>query len=102
MGAHSSHFQKEERDQLEVLLKTGISKQSIADILGKDRSAIYREIAKRKSSSAYSSTKAQKNYLNNRSKPVKLQINTALKAEVINLLKKKYSPGQIILSLKKK
>ncbi|MCP3680085.1 MAG: helix-turn-helix domain-containing protein, partial [Gammaproteobacteria bacterium] len=43
MGTHYSHFQKEERDQLEVLLKTGISKQSIADILGKDRSTIYRE-----------------------------------------------------------
>ncbi|MCP4473941.1 MAG: helix-turn-helix domain-containing protein, partial [Gammaproteobacteria bacterium] len=56
---------------MEVLLKTGICKQSIADILGKDRSTIYREIAKRKSSSAYSSAKAQKNYLNNRSKPVK-------------------------------
>ncbi len=102
MGTHDSHFQKEERDKLEVLLKTGISKQSIAYLLRKDRSTIYIEIAKRKSSSAYSSAQAQKNHLNNSSKPVKFQINTAWKAEVINLLRKTYSPGQIILSLKKK
>ncbi len=87
MGTHYSHFQKEERDQLAVLLKTGISKQSIADKLGKDRSTIYKVIAKHESSAAYSAAKAQKNYLNNRSKPVKLQINTALKAEDNNLFK---------------
>ncbi|MCP3680455.1 MAG: hypothetical protein GY782_09500 [Gammaproteobacteria bacterium] len=42
MGTHYSHFQKEERDQLEVLLKTGISNLSLTYLAKIDQQYIER------------------------------------------------------------
>lgn len=96
------HWKKEEREQLEILLKTDMSKQDIADLIGKDRSTIYREIARNDADQNYSAKEAHNRYLSNRSKPIKIEQDKKLKKEIISLLKKKYSPGQIVWFLKRK
>jgi len=101
MKKNYKHFTEWERERLYELLNSGKDKQYIADILGKDRSAIYREINRNISRIGYLPDRANKNYLLRRQKQQKLSMDLALQNEVIELLKKKFSPRQIYLYFKR-
>ncbi len=58
MGKNYSHFTKDERNEISILLKKGYSHQDIADVVGKNRSSITREITRNKNKKDYDPSKA--------------------------------------------
>ena len=58
MGKNYSHFTKDERNEISILLKKGYSHQDIADAIGKNRSSISREISWNKVKERYNPSKA--------------------------------------------
>lgn len=101
MTIEYNHFTDKEREKLYKFSSKGYSKSMIADLLGKHRSTIYRELSRNQSSIGYIPDRAKKHYLKRRSKKQKLVENVSLQNTIIQLLKKKRSPGQIVLLLKK-
>ncbi len=100
MASGYKHFSTAERERLYGLLMQGHSKDMISDCLGKHRSSIYKELARNRVSIAYLPGKAERFYFQRRKKKHKLNEDSELRATVINFLKKKFSPGQIVLQLK--
>lgn len=96
-----NHFTDEEREELYMLVTQGCSKSDIALMLGKHRSTIYKELARNSNAGRYSPTKAAEFYKLRRVKSTKLESDSDLRNQVIALLKRKYSPGQIVLHFKK-
>lgn len=101
MNSGYNHFTETEREHLYELLDTGMRKSDIGDILGKDRSAVYREIKRNVSRVGYLPDKANSYYLSRRGKTNKLSEDIVLQGKVIKMLKDKLSPKQIILTFKK-
>lgn len=95
------HFTESERERLYELLDSGENKAQMAEILGKDRSAIYREINRNKSRLGYLPDKANTYYHSRRQKTYKLHEDTELRTRVITLLKRKLSPRQIYWTFKR-
>ena len=95
------HFTVNERERLYELLNMGISKSEIANILGKHRASIYREISRNVSNVGYLPDRATNYYMDRRKKLTKLSENTELRNKIITMLKNKLSPKQIVMMLKK-
>lgn len=58
MGKNYSHFTKDKRNEISILLKKGYSHQDIANAVGKNRSSITREISRNKVKGEYDPSKA--------------------------------------------
>ena len=56
------HFTPTDRGQIQALLKEGKSKSYIADVLGRDRSTIGRELKRNQTKTGYDAQKAQRRY----------------------------------------
>jgi len=93
-----AHLTSEQRYTIGQLLKAKKSQQYIADIIGKDKSVVCREI-KRNSmhNGIYKSEKAQSYYLFNRQKSRrKSKWTSILKEQIIKTLKEDKSPEQVV------
>ena len=101
MNNQYSHFTETEREHLYELVNAGVRKSEIGDILGKDRSSIYREINRNFSRVGYLPDKANRYYFSRRQKPRKLLEDIVLQNKVIKMLKNKLSPSQITLTFKR-
>lgn len=101
MNNQYRHFTETEREHLYELLNTGMRKDEIGDILGKDRSSIYRELNRNISRVGYLPDKANTCYLSRRQRPGKLLEDIVLQNKIIKMLKNKLSPGQINLIFKR-
>lgn len=102
-----THFNPSQRNELSVLLKTGIKKKEIATLLLKDRTTIYRELKRNGTNNktgydakiAKRITKARRIEANQRFR--KLENNRWLRGYVLRKLKKRWSPEQISGRLKR-
>ncbi len=93
-----AHLTSQQRYTIEQLLKAKKSQQYIADIIGKDKSVVSREI-KRNSmyNGIYKSDNAQSYYLFNREKSRrKSKWTLTLQEEIIKTLKEDKSPEQVV------
>lgn len=102
-----THFSKEQRYQLQALLKTGQSKKDIASILGVHRSTVYREMER--NSKQYSRSKAytagfahQISEKRKQIKPYHRKTGPDIERRVTWLLKQHWSPEQIASVCKKR
>jgi IS30 family transposase len=86
-----------ERCRLEELLEAGYSPGRSADLLGRDRSTISREILRGQTRSGYRASVAQNATEDARRRPKsrKLEVNPALCEEVLRRLEQRHSPEQI-------
>jgi len=102
------HFTAEQRNELSALLRAKIKQKDIADILNKDRTAIYRELKRNSDANgkyhariAKEKTKQRRVIANQRFK--KIEYDETLEKYIIKKLTKKFwSPEQIAGRLKKK
>ena len=101
MRKQYEHFTVTERERLYESLNMGISKSEIANILGKHRASVYREISRNVSNVGYLPDRATNYYMDRRKKLAKLSENTELRNKIITMLKNKLSPKQIVMMLKK-
>ena len=101
MRKQYEHFTVNERERLYELLNMGISKSDIANILGKHRASVYREISRNVSNVGYLPDRATNYYMDRRKKLTELSENTELRNKIIMMLKNKLSPKQIVMMLKK-
>ena len=101
MAKNYHHFSECERKRLYTLLQEGRSKPDIANILGRNTSTIYRELGRNYSSVGYLPDTAGRKYLQRRQKQTLLEKCKDTKNKVISLLKKRYSPKQVSMQLKK-
>lgn len=99
---------QEQRYQIEALLKSGISKSKIAEIIGVDASTVYREIerntAKRgRTAKEYVASNAQRRTdLRHKNKPKRTLLTSKLKERITHLLQHhKWSPELISKRLNK-
>ena len=106
MQKNYCHLTVDERRTIYELLEAGHSKTSIASILGRHRSTIFREIQRNTTyhedhfHNGYFHVNAQEYYSRRRSKLRKLIQNTDLKSYVIDRLRAAWSPDQIAGYLK--
>ncbi len=95
-----THFSKEQRYQLQALLKTGQSKQDIASILGVHRSTVYRELERNSKqhsrSKAYTAGFAQRiSEKRKHIRPYHKKTGPDIERRITWLLKQHWSPEQI-------
>ena len=93
-----AHLSYEQRYTIEMLLKTGSSKPSIARILNVDKSVIYREISRNKDfrSGSYRANLAQRKYESRlKMKSHIVRFTPEIELMVRSYLKDDYSPEQI-------
>lgn len=95
-----THITKEQRYKIQSWLEIGMSQKGIADRLGKDKSALNREIERNKNASGkYTAGLADKTSRKRRKegkrKSRKLIKDKKLRRAVLSLLRKKKSPEQI-------
>jgi len=98
------HITKEQRYFIEVSLAKGISKISIAEDLGKDKSVVYREINRNKDkrSGIYKADLAQRKYQERLlKKPKHIRFTETVQKTVETYLQEDYSPEQIVGVCKK-
>lgn len=101
MGTKYQHLSEQDRIFLRIMLAKRYTKNKIAEILGVDRSTIYRELKRncfkhwRNGNDIYWNDTAQKNYLERRKRKTKLDQNNNLKEYVHSKLKLGWSPWQI-------
>lgn len=99
-----SHITYEQRYTISSMLKTGCSQSLIAKTINKDKSVVSREIKRNSDarSGEYRHDLAQrKTDDRHRKKPKKVYFTNEVKSDVDELLKKDYSPEQIVGTLKK-
>jgi transposase, IS30 family len=92
------HLTSEQRYTISVMLQNGHSQREIAEIIGKDKSTISREIRRNrdKRNGVYKSKLAQKNYnKRQKEKPKKKHFTEEIKIYVEGKLSEDYSPEQI-------
>ncbi len=94
------HLRVSDRERLYELLSAGKSKACIAEVLGRDRSVIYREVKRNRSRLGDLADRANRYYLSRRQKVSKLEDDMALQKRVIALLERQRSPRQIYWTLK--
>jgi IS30 family transposase len=101
------HITSDQRNELSALKRTKIKQKEIAQILGKDRTTIYRESIRNKNKDgkydariAKQKTKERRIKSNQRFR--KIENNKWLRAYIIKKLKKYWSPEQIAGRIKKK
>jgi len=102
------HFTAEQRNELSALLRVGVRQKDIAEILNKDRTAIYREVKRNSDADgsyhariAKEKTKQRRIVANQRFKRIEHD-KTLEKYIIKKLTKKLWSPEQIAGRLKKK
>jgi len=94
-----AHLTKEQRYVISCLLAKGKRQKEIADVIGKDKSVISREINRNKDqrNGIYRDELANRKYkLRHKFKPKAKRFTETVKAYVDTLLKKDYSPEQIV------
>jgi IS30 family transposase len=99
-----SHLSCEQRYTIEVLLCQGKKQSEIAEIISRNKSVVSREIRRNcdQRSGVYKAKLAQSKYDSKlSSKPKAVKVNTAIKEQIIKLLKQDYSPEQISGCMKK-
>jgi len=92
------HITREQRYTISTMLQKGYSQQAIADVTGKDKSTISREIKRNKDkrNGVYKSELAQKKYeKRQKRKPKKTYFTEDVKKYVEDRLSEDYSPEQI-------
>lgn len=91
-----THLSYSERAKIEAYLHQSMSISSIASLLGRSRSTIYKELERNQTSTGYNCRAANWKYLRRRNtKPLKLTQNHQLRNHVISKLKLGWSPEQI-------
>lgn len=101
MGTKYSQLTNEERIQLAAFSEMKLKVSEISEKLGKHTSTIYRERNRNIYHKCYQANHAQKKYLMRRHKAARLEYETVLQKQVIDLLKQHYSPYQISITLAK-
>jgi transposase, IS30 family len=99
------HLTLEQRYIIESYLQDGFSQNKIAQLLGKDRSLISREISRNRDSrnGKYRACLAQrKTAERHKNKPKKIRFTASIKSYIEQQLCLKYSPEQIVGEAKKK
>ena len=94
-----AHLTKEQRYVISCLLAKGRRQKEIADVIGKDKSVISREIKRNKDqrSGLYKDDLANRKYLSRqKDKPKQKRFTPEIKRYVEDLLRDDYSPEQII------
>ena len=101
------HITSDQRNELSALKRTKIKQKEIAQILGKDRTTIYRELIRNQNKNekydarvAKQKTKGRRIKSNQRFK--KIENNKWIRYYIIKKLKKYWSPEQIAGRIKKK
>jgi len=96
------HFTRDDRVKLAVLLKTGITKEEIGRILGKNPTSIRREIQRNSHCGKYLPGKARKKSKERKThRKRKIENDPELKRYILKHLKKYWSPEQIAGRLRK-
>lgn len=99
-----THFSKDERNEISILLKRGYSHREIGSALRKDHSSISREIKRNSIHGKYDPQKAQhKAYVKrkySKYQGMKIRENLGLQSYIEEKMKKKWSPEQIAGRLK--
>jgi IS30 family transposase len=94
-----THFTPEQRNQLAILLRARIKKKKIAQLLGKDRTTVWRERRKVETNGKYYAGKAKRLAKEKRIKANqrfrKIKNDKALRKYVIEKLRHYWSPEQI-------
>ena len=92
------HLTLEQRYTISQMKKQGYNQQKIAEVIGKDKSIVSRELKRNcdKRSGAYKASLAQRKYeQGQRDKPKQIKFTEAVKQLVDTWLEKDYSPEQI-------
>lgn len=94
---HHTQITDEQRNEISALVQAGIQQKDIARILGKDPSAISRELKRNKSSGKYHAGKAKRKLRERRGKAKQKskKIKGQLRHYVVSKLKLYWSPEQI-------
>lgn len=92
---------QEERYQIEALMKAGHTQTTIAQILGRHKSTISRELRRNRGLRGYRPKQAHRLSVERRVGKVQLRIDTASWEQVERLLRQDWSPEQISLWLRK-
>ena len=95
-----SHITENDRDRIEILLGQGFKQREIAKVLDKSKSAISREISKRKLSAGIykafdANVKAKVKRSNSKYQGMKVETDTSLQARIIKEIKTGRSPDEI-------
>src|SRR5699024_4738964 len=93
------HLTREQKYTIDVMLKNGSGISEIAEAIGKDRSVVYREIARNKDkrSGEYKWELADRKYLlRMEEKPKYKRFTEDIRTRVDELIKEDYSPEQIV------
>ena len=101
------HITSDQRNELAALKRTKIKQKEIAQILGKDRTTIYRELIRNKNRDGkYDARTAKQKTKERRIKSLvrfkKIENNKWLREYIIKKLKKYWSPEQVAGRIKKK
>ena len=94
-----SHLTQEQRYTISCLKSTGKSYQKIGDVIGKDKSVIWREVNRNKNQKTgkYDCDLAQRKAIQRqKEKPKKIYFTQEMKVHVDSLIRKDYSPEQIV------
>jgi len=102
------HFKPEQRNELSILLRVGLTQKKVAELLGKTASAISQELKRNYSANktGYDAGEAKKNTIQRRiianQRFKKIENNIWLRNYIIRKIKKYWSPEQISGRLKTK
>jgi transposase, IS30 family len=109
LGSHTqkkmAHLTLSQRYEIDCLLRQNFSQTQIAEATGKDKSVICREIKRNADgrNGVYKADLAQrKTRSRHKEKPKKIYFTASVKAFVLSLLTKDYSPEQIVGTAKRK
>lgn len=93
------HFTPEQRNELAVLLRAGVKKKKIAQLLNKDRTTVWRERKRTQTNGKYYARKAKRLSEEKRIKANKrfrkIENDKFLRKHIVKKLKKYWSPEQI-------
>ena len=96
------HFTRDDRVKLSVLLKTGIDRKRIGEILNKDPISIWREIKRNSLNKKYRPASAKKLSVERKThRKKKIENDEVLKKDILKHLKMFWSPEQIAGRLRK-
>jgi len=97
------HFTKEDRIKLSALLKSGITKIKISEILNKNLTSIWREIKRNNQQTKYLSGLAnKKSQIRKTHRSKKIENDLSIRKYILKGLKRYWSPEQIAGRLRKK
>lgn len=99
------HFSQNDRDRIEILLTQGVLQKEIAKVLGKSKSAVSREVSKRKlETGEYKATsagqKAGIRRMNSKYQGMKVNADISLQKRITEEMKEGRSPDEIAGMLK--